>query len=84
MAGLTPVPEVRNRDERALLLGDTLHTVGQPIEPESRSMWDVGPVAAGIHGPPPVGDPFAPAHFPALAFDRLITVEKLRKFSWAP
>ncbi|MYW96086.1 MBL fold metallo-hydrolase [Amycolatopsis rubida] len=81
---------VHDEGERALLLGDTLHTVGELTEPEWIGMWDVDPVAAGIMRSrlaeelAESGDVFAPAHFPELAFGRLFTVDGIRKFSWVP
>mgnify|MGYP005990216019 CR=1 FL=1 len=77
-----------SQGERALLLGDTLHTVGELVEPEWIGMWDVDPIAAGIMREQiaedlmTTGDPFAPAHFPELAFGRLVTEEGMRKFRW--
>lgn len=79
---------VQDQGERALLLGDTLHTVGELTEPEWIGMWDVDPVAAGIMRERiaeelmATGDPFAPAHFPELAFGRLVTEDGMRKFRW--
>lgn len=79
---------VQDQGERALLLGDTLHTVGELTEPEWVGMWDVDSVAAGIMREQiaeelmATGDPFAPAHFPDLAFGRLVTEEGMRKFRW--
>ncbi|MCX5535137.1 MBL fold metallo-hydrolase [Streptomyces sp. NBC_00006] len=85
----TTIYVIHDQGERALLLGDTLHTVGELTEPEWMGMWDVDPVAAGIMRQriadelADSGDPFAPAHFPELAFGRLVTLDGLRKFSWA-
>ncbi|OZC61903.1 MBL fold metallo-hydrolase [Rhodococcus sp. 15-725-2-2b] len=79
---------IHDGKERALLLGDTLHTVGELTEPEWIGMWDVDPVAAGIMRNriadelAATGDPFAPAHFPELAFGRLATLDGLRRFTW--
>lgn len=85
----TTIYLVQSDGERALLLGDTLHTVGELIEPEWMGVWDVDPVAAGVMRNRiaeeliETGDVFAPAHFPELAFGRLVTAEGLRRFVWA-
>ncbi|RYE41589.1 MAG: MBL fold metallo-hydrolase [Hyphomicrobiales bacterium] len=84
----TTIYLIHDEGERALLLGDTLHTVGELTEPEWVGMWDIDPVAAGIMRQriaeelAESGDPFAPAHFPELAFGRLATVDGMRKFTW--
>lgn len=84
----TTIYLVHNEGERALLLGDTLHTVGELTEPEWMGMWDVDPVAAGIMRNRiaeeliRTGDVFAPAHFPDLAFGRLVSEDGMRKFTW--
>jgi glyoxylase-like metal-dependent hydrolase (beta-lactamase superfamily II) len=80
---------VHDGGERALLLGDTVHTVGELTEPEWLGMWDVDPIAGRIMRDRiareliETGDVFAPAHFPDLSFGRLITAEGMRKFTWA-
>ena len=80
---------VHDGPERALLLGDVLHTVGEITQPEWQGMWDLDPVAASIvrnsiaEEVIASGDVFAPAHFPELAFGRLVTVDGLRRFAWA-
>ena len=74
--------------ERALLLGDAVHTVGEMTEPEWQGMWDLDPEAAGAIRKriadelAATGDPFAPAHLPELAFGRLVDADGLRRFSW--
>ncbi|WP_307015280.1 MBL fold metallo-hydrolase [Arthrobacter bambusae] len=37
---------IHSEGKRALLLGDTVHTIGQLTEPEWIGMWDIDPVAA--------------------------------------
>lgn len=79
---------VQDGGERALLLGDTLHTVGEITEPEWFGLWDVDPVAGRAMRSRLVdeliasGDPFAPAHFPDLSFGRVVTADGLRRFDW--
>jgi glyoxylase-like metal-dependent hydrolase (beta-lactamase superfamily II) len=79
---------IDNEGERALLLGDTTHTVGELTEPEWLGMWDVDPLAARAMRQriaaelADTGDLFAAGHFPNLAFGRLVTAGQLRKFSW--
>ena len=85
----TTIYIIHDDGERALLLGDVLHTVGELTEPEWIGMWDVDPAAASImrnriaEEVIASGEPFAPAHFPHLAFGRLITTDGMRKFTWA-
>lgn len=84
----TTIYLIQDGGERALLLGDTVHTVGELTEPEWLGLWDVDPVAGRIMRNKiaeeliSTGDAFAPAHFPELAFGRLATVDGLRKFTW--
>jgi glyoxylase-like metal-dependent hydrolase (beta-lactamase superfamily II) len=86
----TTIYVIHSEGERALLLGDTLHTVGELIEPEWFGMWDVDPVAARIMRNRiseeliETGNVFAAAHFPELAFGRLFTASGMRKFTWVP
>ncbi|WP_406630844.1 MBL fold metallo-hydrolase [Amycolatopsis sp. WGS_07] len=80
---------VSDAGERALLLGDVLHTVGELTDPEWEGMFDVDRVAATAIRQrlaaelEASGDVFAPAHFPELAFGRLISEDGLRRFAWA-
>jgi glyoxylase-like metal-dependent hydrolase (beta-lactamase superfamily II) len=78
---------VSDAGERALLLGDVLHTVGELTDPEWEGMFDVDRAAAGAmriaDELEASGDVFAPAHFPELAFGRLITADGMRRFCWA-
>ncbi|WP_431926051.1 MBL fold metallo-hydrolase [Amycolatopsis tucumanensis] len=80
---------VSDSGERALLLGDVVHTVGELTDPEWEGMFDVDRAAANAIREriadelAATGDPFAPAHFPELSFGRLITADGLRRFSWA-
>jgi len=84
----TSIYILHDGSERALLLGDAVHTVGEMTEPEWQGMWDLDPVAAGkvrqqIADELTIsGDPFAPAHLPELAFGRLLDVDGLRRFAW--
>lgn len=85
----TTIYVVHDAGERALMLGDAVHTVGELTEPEWIGMWDIDPVAAGkmrnliAEELIETGDVFAPAHFPDLAFGRLVTADGMRKFHWA-
>jgi glyoxylase-like metal-dependent hydrolase (beta-lactamase superfamily II) len=80
---------VSDKGERALLLGDVVHTVGELTDPEWEGMFDVDRPAANAmrrriaEELTASGDPFAPAHFPELAFGRLVTADGLRRFRWA-
>lgn len=79
---------VSDGGERALLLGDVLHTVGELTDPEWEGMFDVDRVAANAMRAriadelEATGDVFAPAHFPELSFGRLVTADGLRGFRW--
>lgn len=80
---------VSDAGERALLLGDVVHTVGELTDPEWEGMFDVDKAAANTLRKhiadelESTGDPFAPAHFPELAFGRLVTADGMRHFLWA-
>jgi glyoxylase-like metal-dependent hydrolase (beta-lactamase superfamily II) len=80
---------VSDAGERALLLGDVLHTVIELTDPEWEGMADVNPAAAKairnrIAGELAAsGDAFAAAHFPEMAFGRLVTADGIRQFRWA-
>lgn len=79
---------VSDAGERALLLGDVVHTVGELTDPEWEGMFDVDRAAANAVRErlavelEATGDLFAPAHFPELAFGRLVTADGLRSFQW--
>jgi len=79
---------VSDAGERALLLGDVVHTVAELTDPEWEGMFDVDRAAANAVRArladelAASGDVFAPAHFPELAFGRLVTADGLRRFSW--
>ncbi|WP_433506340.1 MBL fold metallo-hydrolase [Pseudonocardia halophobica] len=72
--------------ERALLLGDVVHTVSELTDPEWEGMFDVDREAANAVRAriadelAATGDPFAPAHLPGLSFGRLVTADGLREF----
>lgn len=80
---------VSDAGERALLLGDVVHTVAELTDPEWEGMFDVDRSAATAMRKhiadelAATGDAFAPAHFPELAFGRLVTVDGMRRFLWA-
>jgi glyoxylase-like metal-dependent hydrolase (beta-lactamase superfamily II) len=80
---------VSDAGERALLLGDVVHTVGELTDPEWEGMFDVDRVAANAMRKcladelEATGDPFAPAHFPELSFGRVVTADGIRNFRWA-
>lgn len=80
---------VHDAGERALLLGDVVHTVAELTDPEWEGAFDVDRAAANavrarvVDELAATGDPFAPAHLPELAFGRLVTAEGLRRFAWA-
>ncbi|WP_370938030.1 MBL fold metallo-hydrolase [Amycolatopsis sp. cg13] len=79
---------VSDAGERALLLGDVLHTVAELTDPEWEGMFDVDRAAATAMRQrlaaelEASGDVFAPAHFPELAFGRLISADGIRQFAW--
>ncbi|TDD27910.1 MBL fold metallo-hydrolase [Kribbella turkmenica] len=80
---------VADAGERALLLGDVAHTVAELTDPVWEGVADVDKSAANAVRQriadelEASGDAFAPAHFPELAFGRLVTVDGVRKFAWA-
>jgi glyoxylase-like metal-dependent hydrolase (beta-lactamase superfamily II) len=75
--------------ERALLLGDVAHTVAEFTDPVWEGVADIDKTAANAMRKriadelEASGDAFAPAHFPELAFGRLVTVDGIRQFAWA-
>jgi len=72
--------------QRALLLGDVVHSVVELAEPDWQAVFDVDPVAASAarntiadevrDGP----DLVVGAHFPGLRFGRVVTVDGDRRF----
>lgn len=80
---------VHSAGERALLLGDVVHAIGELTEPEWVSVYDLDPKAAGAirnqiaEEVIESGDVFASAHFPELGFGRLINADGMREFLWA-
>jgi glyoxylase-like metal-dependent hydrolase (beta-lactamase superfamily II) len=80
---------VSHGGERALLLGDVVHTVNELTDPEWEGMFDVDRTAANALRArladelAETGDLFAPAHLPGLSFGRLVTADGLREFRWA-
>jgi glyoxylase-like metal-dependent hydrolase (beta-lactamase superfamily II) len=80
---------VADAGERALLLGDVAHTVAELTDPVWEGVADVDTAAANAIRQriadelEASGGAFAPAHFPELAFGRLVTVDGVRKFAWA-
>ncbi|WP_344199116.1 MBL fold metallo-hydrolase [Aeromicrobium alkaliterrae] len=85
----TSIFVVADAGERALLLGDVVHTAAELTDPEWEGVADVDTAAANAMRAriaeelERTGDPFAPAHFPELAFGRLVTRDGLRQFAWA-
>ena len=80
---------VSDGGERALLLGDVVHTVAELTDPEWEGVADIDKDAANairariVDELAASGDVFAPAHFPELAFGRLVTADRVRQFAWA-
>lgn len=91
-AGHTPghtVYVLSSRDERALLLGDLIHSVVELTEPDWKVLIDIDPAAAAAVREEiatelmRTGDLTAAAHFPELRFGRLIGAEgDTRKFTF--
>jgi glyoxylase-like metal-dependent hydrolase (beta-lactamase superfamily II) len=79
---------VADGGERAMLLGDVVHTVGELTDPHWHGLYDVNPVAARAMRDSIVdelaesGDAFAPAHLPELRFGRLISSGSERRFDY--
>jgi glyoxylase-like metal-dependent hydrolase (beta-lactamase superfamily II) len=73
-------------DERALLLGDVVHSVVELGEPDWEAVFDVDPVAARrmrnaiADEVADTSDLVVGAHFPDLAFGRVVTVSGNRTF----
>lgn len=78
---------VSSRGERALLIGDVAHSVVELEEPDWQAVFDVDPVAAQAvrhrlaDEVTDTGDLVAAAHFPGLAFGRIVTVGDRRRFT---
>ncbi|MFC5140445.1 MBL fold metallo-hydrolase [Actinomycetospora rhizophila] len=78
---------VSSRGERALLIGDVAHSVVELEEPDWQAVFDVDPVAAQAvrhrlaDEVADTGDLVAAAHFPGLAFGRIVTVSGRRRFT---
>ncbi|GAA4889458.1 MBL fold metallo-hydrolase [Actinomycetospora straminea] len=78
---------VSSRGERALLIGDVAHSVVELEEPDWQAVFDVDPVAAQAvrhrlaDEVAATGDLVAAAHFPGLAFGRIVTVGGRRRFT---
>ena len=72
--------------ERAVLLGDVVHSVVELTEPDWEAVFDVDPAAAKAVRArladelADSGDPVVGAHFPELRFGRLVTVAGARRF----
>ncbi|UAJ81116.1 MBL fold metallo-hydrolase [Leifsonia sp. ZF2019] len=87
--GHTPgsvVVVVASRGERAVLLGDTVHSVVQLAEDDWTVVWDDDPVAASLmrntlaDEAAERGDLVVAAHFPAQAFGRVVSSGGRRRF----
>jgi glyoxylase-like metal-dependent hydrolase (beta-lactamase superfamily II) len=88
-AGHTPgstVFVVSSGEERALLLGDVVHSVVELAEPDWEAVFDVDPVAAGAvrnalaDEVTDSADLVVGAHFPGLRFGRVVTTSGHRTF----
>lgn len=88
-AGHTPgstVFVVSSGGERALLLGDVVHSVVELAEPDWEAVFDLDPVAASAVRNAVAGevadsaDLVAGGHFPGLRFGRVVTVAGARTF----
>jgi len=77
---------VSSRSERALLLGDVVHSVVQLGEPDWTVVWDVDPQAASAvrnriaDEAVANGDLVVAAHFPEMRFGRVVVTEGNRRF----
>ncbi len=79
---------IADSGERALLLGDVVHSVAELTDPEWRGLYDLDPVAARTvrdrlaNEAAEAGDVIAAAHFPGLRFGRLVTSGGRRSFAY--
>lgn len=79
---------VADGGERALLLGDAVHTVAELTDPEWQSLYDLDPAAAGrirqqfASEAMEHDDIIAAAHFPGLQFGRLVTTAEGRRLRY--
>jgi glyoxylase-like metal-dependent hydrolase (beta-lactamase superfamily II) len=77
---------ISSRGERALLIGDVAHSVVELEEPDWQATFDVDPDAAQatrnrlVHDLLDTEDLVAAAHFPGLAFGRIVTFDDHRRF----
>jgi glyoxylase-like metal-dependent hydrolase (beta-lactamase superfamily II) len=77
---------VSDADERALLLGDVVHSVVELGEPDWEAVFDVDPVAARrmrnaiADEVADTSDLVVGAHFPGLRFGRVVTISGNRTF----
>ena len=74
--------------ERALLLGDVVHSVAEMTDPEWHGLYDLDPDAARVvrdrvvNEAADAGDAIAAGHFPGLRFGRLVTSQGRRTFTY--
>jgi glyoxylase-like metal-dependent hydrolase (beta-lactamase superfamily II) len=77
---------VSSRGQRALLIGDVAHSVVELAEPDWQATFDVDPAAAQamrnrlVDEVTDTDDLAAAAHFPGLAFGRVVTFGERRRF----
>ena len=78
---------VSSRGQRALLIGDVAHSVVELAEPDWQATFDVDPAAAQamrnrlVDEVTDTDDLVAAAHFPGLAFGRVVTFGERRRFT---
>ena len=78
---------VSSRGQRALLIGDVAHSVVELAEPDWQATFDVDPAAAQamrnriVDEVTDTDDLVAAAHFPGLAFGRVVTFGARRRFT---
>jgi glyoxylase-like metal-dependent hydrolase (beta-lactamase superfamily II) len=79
---------VSSGSARALLLGDTVHTVAELAERDWVGLVDLDrETASAVRNAiadeaAATGDPVAAAHFPGLRFGRVVTAESKRRFQF--
>ncbi|MFJ2620420.1 MBL fold metallo-hydrolase [Glutamicibacter sp. NPDC087344] len=77
---------IASEQQRAILLGDIVHSTVQLSEPDWTVIWDVDPLAASrvrndiADDAEKTGDLLVAAHFPKMQFGRVLRVEGIRKF----